>query len=478
MQDGWESRYLAESFWFRRIGQPTVAGFKDVLSWAECLALDGLAVPPLGILADIGQLVLGHRDFVHGAPDTTVPQWLPLDLLRAYEDGVLGRLSTDRDFARAGAAVNASESQRLSTAMAFLIHRICARGGVDGVPINPALLKRLLDQPLNALLASGWDGLESKAERPEITEQYRTMTTEFVHLGRVLSPAEVFELDHHAALSGFSQRLALRQTLELIDRLATHLRVWSPQAVWQSAQVATHAATQSRYPSGGLTSVSQRGTMESLLQSQLMYMSEEGEDRPDLFDIKWIRDELLYYSRDDSHFFRPRVTYAILLSADLSSTRLLYPELGVQGILTVLASVVLVVRELLRVMSRLSLRVAIICEQSRLTDSRLDDERELLELLLRDACQSGVVEVHEWDAAKSDEACQAWSQSTHVIRLRISGAQPDSQTEPKAECRWSVAPQGPLVSGRGAPTQVSEIGDRSVCDVWAASIVDFLEQPI
>ena len=155
----WASRYLCESFWFQRYGQPQAQHVPDVLRWAHALSEEGLGVPSLGMLADIGHLAVRHVASERSAASTCDPRRLPSGLLRRYEDYVLGRLWSDRDFERAVAAVSSCEASRIPASVAFLVHRVCARSGVAGVEINPAILKRLRAQPVNALLATGWDAL-------------------------------------------------------------------------------------------------------------------------------------------------------------------------------------------------------------------------------------------------------------------------------------------------------------------------------
>ncbi len=82
--------------------------------------------------------------------------------------------------------------------------------------------------------------------------------------------------------------------------------------------------------------------MESLLRSELAYM-ETGE-RPDLFDIRYARDELLYYSRDENQFFRRRVTIMFVLDASLAITRVKDSGATWQRIITTMAMVVAMVR--------------------------------------------------------------------------------------------------------------------------------------
>ena len=47
------------------------------------------------------------------------------------------------------------------------------------------------------------------------------------------------------------------------------------------------------YPVGGFASISTKGSVESLLHSQLAYMEREAELRPDLFDVKYLRERAL-----------------------------------------------------------------------------------------------------------------------------------------------------------------------------------------
>ncbi len=53
------------------------------------------------------------------------------------------------------------------------------------------------------------------------------------------------------------------------------------------------------YPVGGITGVSAKGHLESLVPSELMFMDEEVSEGLDLFDVRYLEHELLYYERDD-----------------------------------------------------------------------------------------------------------------------------------------------------------------------------------
>ena len=66
----------------------------------------------------------------------------------------------------------------------------------------------------------------------------------------------------------------------------------------------------------------------------------EKEDRSDLFDIKFLRDELLYYARDENQFLRRRRTFVVAFFPDLVQARFKDVELPCQRIVLLLALVV------------------------------------------------------------------------------------------------------------------------------------------
>src|SRR5205823_679693 len=133
------------------------------------------------------------------------------------------------------------------------------------------------------------------------------------------------------------------QVLQAATYLEAALPARRPRQGPHRHDVPTRLLDESTYPVGGFASLSTRGSMESLLQSQLAYMEkidvidpltlpspppgggegngyslalseEEGRVRaPDLFDAKYLRDELLYYSRDENEFLRRRRTFAFML---------------------------------------------------------------------------------------------------------------------------------------------------------------------
>ena len=143
------------------------------------------------------------------------------------------------------------------------------------------------------------------------------------------------------------------------------------------------------YPVGGFSSLSNRGTIESLLHSQLVFM-DRGE-RPDLFDIKFVRDELLYYSRDENRFLRRHETFVFLFSPDLVTARLKDAELPYQRIVMALALAVTAVRTLIDWLSGEALRFEFLFLD--IEGRELDVECELVRMLLADQIANGTAVV-------------------------------------------------------------------------------------
>src|SRR5262249_10106659 len=159
-----------------------------------------------------------------------------------------------------------------------------------------------------------------------------------------LGVEDVFELEHGTALAAFGQRVALRQVLQIAARLDAGLPAHRPRPRAGRRDVPTAMTDEDTYPVGGFASISTRGTVERLLHSQLAFMDPATAPRPDLFDIKFVRDELLYYSRDENQFRRRRRSFVVVLDPDLARARFKDAELPAQRIVMVLALLVIAVR--------------------------------------------------------------------------------------------------------------------------------------
>ena len=146
------------------------------------------------------------------------------------------------------------------------------------------------------------------------------------------------------------------------------------------------------YPVGGFTSISTKGSVESLLHSQLAYMEHDPDLRPDLFDVKFLRDELYYYSRDENQFLRRRRAYLFCLYPDLVKARFKDSELPFQRIVVILGLLLTAVRKLSEWLSTDALKFEFLLVQDKVAKP-LAQEGALLEMLFREQIENKTVEV-------------------------------------------------------------------------------------
>jgi hypothetical protein len=171
--------------------------------------------------------------------------------------------------------------------------------------------------------------------------------------------------------------------------------------------VPTRVLDEDTYPVGGYASISTHGGIESLLHSQLAYM--EPADRPDLFDIKYLRDELFYYSRDENQFLRRRRTLVLAFYPDLMQARTKDPDDPFQRIIMLLGLLYASITKLTEWLSDDSLKFVFVF----LTDGdvfALRHEYGLLEMLFREQIENKNVQL--LPVLKDGKTASAFSEMT------------------------------------------------------------------
>jgi vWA domain found in the FtsH ternary systems/N-terminal helical region fused to the FtsH ternary system vWA domain len=301
---------------------------------------------------------------------------------------VLGKLDSDPTLGRASDALARYRGRDFERGLAFVIERTRSRSRAGGVLINPVALKPDLGRSAEQILEDGWESLERDGPMPILLDLYGEWIKSFRDLAEALGPEDVFELEHGTALASFGQRLALRQVLQAAAEFEAGLPIEPPRPSGGRPEVSSRFLDEDAYPVGGFSSISTRGSLESLLHSQLVYM-EPGE-RPDPFDIKFVRDELLYYSRDENQFLRRRRAFLFVLSPDLAGARIKDPGLPRQRIVLLLGLIVAAIRRLSLWLGEDSLSFEVVFVESNSCPA-LDQERELIDLILGESIARGEV---------------------------------------------------------------------------------------
>jgi hypothetical protein len=334
-------RFLLQGLWLQRVLPPAV---RPALEWCLEVASLGHPLPPPGFVADAGAVAFGlDWDARASREDRPVPG-VPHGLLRAYEDHVLGKLYADWSFAEAGEILRTYKDRERRRGLAFVLDQFRERAGFAGVELSPGVIKTALDAPPEEALTQGWESLDHDGLHPVLEELLQSLVASARRAAEVLGREDLFELKRRTALDDLGQRLALRHVLEAANRLEDALPPHRLRPLAGRLEVPTRVLDEDTYPVGGFSSLSTRGSIESLLHSQLAYM--EKDERPDLFDIKYLRNELLYYARDENQFLRRRRTFAFVLHPDLVHTRFKDADLPYQRVVLLWALFYVAVRKL------------------------------------------------------------------------------------------------------------------------------------
>ncbi|MCG8586101.1 MAG: hypothetical protein MI757_15440, partial [Pirellulales bacterium] len=276
-------RHLLQSVWLSGVVPANPESLWPALEWASEIATEHHPLPLLGFVADVGHLATGT---LQSASDDARRDIEGLDpaLLRRYEDYVVGKIYADFSIERGADAVLRYQGRDRARAMAYLIHRMCDRADLGGVILVPTVIKQLqqeAEQSPDALLAEGWESIQQDGLSTQIIEDFEEIVTAVRNIGEALGGEDIFELEHGTALRQFGQRLALRQVIRAAERIQRQLPREKLRPMVRRQQVVTNIIEEDLYPIGGYTSISTKGTLESLLHSQLAYMDRD--TRPDLF---------------------------------------------------------------------------------------------------------------------------------------------------------------------------------------------------
>ncbi|MCR9201544.1 MAG: hypothetical protein NXI04_23115 [Planctomycetaceae bacterium] len=449
--------WLMQGVWLQRLAPVNVESVGAPLACALALAATDEPIPPLGFIADVIRLVessaAAERDRARHSSS------LNLQTVRAYEDYVLGKLYADASFERASVAICGYEAADRIRAIAWLLARICERCGLDAVLISPSAARSLQSMVAEDLLEQGAASLEADGLLELLSGGYEQLISAIRSVGDVLSPEDVFELEHGTALVEFGQRLALRQTLRAAENCSAALPTKPPRPTSRQRNVPTRILEEDMYPIGGFTSISTRGSIESLLHSQLAYMEKDEARRPDLFEIKFLRSELLYYSRDENEFLRRRRVYQFVLFPDLTGCRRKDKGAPFQRMILILGMLVTLVRRLEQWLSDDALVFEFLFVDHS-DDDGLQDERELLGMILKEHAENGTVVFHTMSAEEIVRHAEEHARRSVTHSLLLSTRQQSLPFEQAMPLQLQLAERQPqLLVGDERPVTFDSLND-------------------
>lgn len=455
-------QHVLQGLLLSRSAPITPKSVSRALAWSMEVVSDGSPLPTVGFVADVGFVALGTT---RSSDLTRLENVEGLDhtITRRYEDYVLGKLYADISFDRAGDALLRYSGRDQDRGVAYIINQQRVRCGFGGAVLAPGVIKGLQQLPPDEVVLQAWRSLEDDGLSPTLQADFESLIAAVRNTGELLGAEDIFELESGTALAEFGQRIALRQVLQMATRLGSDLPKQKPRSQPRRYSVATNIMEEDHYPIGGFTSLSNKGTVESMVRSELAYI--EDDMRPDLFDIKFARNELLYYSRDENQFLRRRLTFIFALYPSLKQARFKDDTLPCQRIIMMLAGLYVLTGQLIEWLSSDAIRFEFLFVEP---DSSpvLDDERTLLETLFREEIASGTVALESIDPADLESRCTARARTSLCHSLSIG-----CDTMPQSD-DLSIASQ--LLLERPEPTLL--LADESVVEPDETGLDGWKEQ--
>ena len=385
--------WLSTGLCLMRMDRPSERSLGRAIPWIQASISDAPALPPVGVIADIGTLLEGGKLSLAEAMPVTEPRLRAA--VRAYEDTLLGRLAADGRFEAASDALARLPEETRAEGVAVLVAQLLRHILYpEATAVSPAVARRVLMRPQEELLSLGLAGLGPGAEELQsgLIPGYEQLVHRARHTDVLLTDKDVFTLENLTVLRSMAQRVAIHQMVDAAQLLERGLPRRLRRRPGRRGGTPTKIEDESAYPTGGFAAITNAGAMENIVCSELVYM--EDTDEFDLFDVRFAEGELLFYSRDESVFLRNQRWITILLHPDLTRARFKDAELPWQRLVLVLGLLLCAVRRLHDWLSEEALLFRFVfLDRLDGPPAPLSDEQELLGLLLREWIEKGTVQV-------------------------------------------------------------------------------------
>lgn len=447
--------FLSASASLARDAATSTTWFETGVRALEAAYTERPVLPAPTLVFDLTALLNGERL----SPVTTAPVEPLRVALREYEDHVLARLVGERRWVRLCEAMAALPKPLRPTAVGLVAAQLHQRLGVtNGVGVSVGVVRRFATRGAEPVLAAGRHALYEPAMAAQLVEGFTILAKAARRTRELLSDAEVFLVENLAALKSLGARVALAQLAEVAQLIGEQLPVRLRGQAFEDGDAPTAMEEDSAFPVGGFSAISTHGSIENLVTSELIYM-EKGDQRPDLFDVRFVENELLFYSRDESVAVRRR--RALVLVFDASLARIAVKDAGeaYQRQVWLLGAVAALVRKLSAWLDTEALRFELVFVSER-GEALLREEEGVMSLVLREYRERGQVDVLQ---AEATAAAVKAARARHGGRAKVL----------VLAARW---PEG--LDGDAAADALIDAAGPQPRVHWAAAIPEREQEPV
>lgn len=429
--------------------------------------------PPLGVVLDLAYVLLAPVLRLDEAR-RRLQSDLPVDgeLARAVGavfDAFLAPLMASQAVIDVRDALKRHPEELRLRGAAIVVAEILARqtsSKKSGKALDLGAVRRVLSRPAPEIRARGASYLFSSRVKGDLLERYQAFARSSRLGGQLVTKGDLLIAENAPVLAKRAARVGLAHIADAAEAIALLIPKNLAHKRARGDDVITRQKEENAYPMGGFSSMSNVGSIESVVSSELAYSNPDGEMTDDLFTVRWALGELLYYTRDESVATRRRTTVSILLDADLEGARVKDRSAPYQRIVLALASIVVLVERAIYLLRDESVRFVIAFD-----GDKLEPEKHLLDLALVRQIGAGQVETRvvadPGDVARFEEDERA---RVRVVTLRLQAG--DERAAPDdARMTKHAAPR--VVRVEGTPSLLGE-GTRepagrgsSALDAWA-----------
>ena len=307
---------------------------EPVLKTGVKLAAAGYPVPWLGLLGDLWNLIgsedsLTRQSYMH-------PELASHPTFLDYQDVVLARFHQDAGFCRIRRALSGRPVDRKIDALIFILESWTDLGVCLGIPVPTGLMVSLAADCCR-LAENSREMIEKEGWPHELINLVKSFTSGFRNLSFVLNLGVAGVIEKGLDIAERAPRIQLRQ---IASAQADLDEVISKRTLRQTETFRHLLSTEignGLVPLGGYSSISTRGRLESLLPSQIAWL-----DLPvgeaNYFQVKYQRQELLYYSRSENLLFKSSRNIIFMIDKSLKGSRTKNPKLPFQSMTLLLAT--------------------------------------------------------------------------------------------------------------------------------------------
>ena len=234
---------------------------KDYLNWIQSCSNELSGLPACGFIIDMGGLLAGLK----------MTELVPINkklrsAIQEYEEQLLLRLQSDYLWRSLMDAYQRCPVSLQSKAIALMVYQICQNIQLQKLTeINPGIFRHYANNKENSVV------IVDTAIEHRLIQQYRELAECARNCLQLINQTDIFLVENISRLGDLHQRLAIEKVVQAASELALHCPEHFKIQKKQSS-VSTKLQQTDNYPIGGFSSITNSGSIESLVTSELIYM--------------------------------------------------------------------------------------------------------------------------------------------------------------------------------------------------------------